>query len=62
MSAPRTETNDMDAKGEIEVDEIQVRRDLHAQTVKPASLAGMTDAEIIALDKKMVRKMDLVIM
>jgi hypothetical protein len=44
------------------MDEVKVQREVHAYAVKPASLANLTDEDIIALDNKMVRKMDLVIM
>jgi hypothetical protein len=46
----------------LDMDLIAAQRLEHALAVKPASLQGMTDEDLQALDKKMVRKMDLVIL
>lgn len=62
MTTNSTHDRDLETKGEVGMDEIKDQREVHAYAVKPASLANMTDEDIIALDKKMVRKMDLVIM
>lgn len=48
--------------GVLAADEVELQRLEHALAVKPASLQPLTDEELKELDKRMVRKMDLVIL
>lgn len=49
-------------KEEITLDNVDVQREQHAQQVKPESLSHLSEDELVMLDKKMVKKMDMVIM
>ena len=38
------------------------KHDAHAEAILPESLRGLSDSERAAMEKKMVRKMDLIIL
>lgn len=59
-------TYDLEKKVSSDHVEQEVKRaddiDRHLQVLRPASLQGMTDAELHTMDRKVTRKMDLTLM
>jgi hypothetical protein len=60
-SGPATEVVDDKPQDDL-IEDAAVKHEDHALTIMPDSLRGMSESERLAMEKKIVRKMDLVVL